>query len=176
MNYNLEEMGTTEIDVKNIRYPFCVVWTPLPVLSWLFPFIGHMGICTSSGVIRDFAGPYTVTEDNMAFGIPVKYWRLDVTKVNGGAAAWDRAISDAADVYKTRMHNLICDNCHSMVAMALNNMSYNKKTGWNMVNLAVMSLACSRYISFWAWLQTYLPAVLIYSLFVVIFYSGKIFS
>lgn len=28
---------------------------------WLFPFIGHMGICTSSGVIRDFAGPYYVS-------------------------------------------------------------------------------------------------------------------
>ena len=28
---------------------------------WLFPFIGHMGICTSNGVIRDFAGPYFVS-------------------------------------------------------------------------------------------------------------------
>lgn len=28
---------------------------------WLFPFIGHMGICTSAGVIRDFAGPYFVS-------------------------------------------------------------------------------------------------------------------
>ena len=25
------------------------------------PFIGHMGICTSAGVIRDFAGPYFVS-------------------------------------------------------------------------------------------------------------------
>ena len=23
---------------------------------WIFPFIGHMGIATSAGVIRDFAG------------------------------------------------------------------------------------------------------------------------
>ena len=28
---------------------------------WLFPFIGHMGIGTSTGVIRDFAGPYFVS-------------------------------------------------------------------------------------------------------------------
>ena len=28
---------------------------------WLFPFIGHMGICTSGGIIRDFAGPYFVS-------------------------------------------------------------------------------------------------------------------
>jgi len=30
-------------------------------IRWLFPFIGHMGICTTAGVIRDFAGPYYVS-------------------------------------------------------------------------------------------------------------------
>lgn len=33
----------------------------LSVHRWLFPVIGHMGICTSAGVIRDFAGPYYVS-------------------------------------------------------------------------------------------------------------------
>ena len=28
---------------------------------WFFPIIGHMGICTSTGVILDFAGPYFVS-------------------------------------------------------------------------------------------------------------------
>lgn len=31
------------------------------VFRWFIPFIGHMGICTSAGVIRDFAGPYFVS-------------------------------------------------------------------------------------------------------------------
>ncbi len=31
------------------------------LFRWLLPFIGHMGICTSTGVIRDFAGPYFVS-------------------------------------------------------------------------------------------------------------------
>ena len=31
----------------------------------------------TAGVIRDFAGPYYVSEDNMAFGTPSKYWQLD---------------------------------------------------------------------------------------------------
>ena len=30
-------------------------------VSWFIPFIGHMGICTSAGIIRDFAGPYFVS-------------------------------------------------------------------------------------------------------------------
>ena len=33
--------------------------------------------CYCSGVVRDFAGPYFVSEDNMAFGKPAKYWKLD---------------------------------------------------------------------------------------------------
>lgn len=34
------------IDIKNQRYPFCIVWTPLPLISWFIPLIGHTGICT----------------------------------------------------------------------------------------------------------------------------------
>ena len=49
------------IDSKRVRYPHCLVWTPIPILTWLFPFIGHMGIARTDGVIRDFAGPYYVS-------------------------------------------------------------------------------------------------------------------
>lgn len=50
-----------KIDPFRVRYPHCIVWTPIPVLTWLFPFIGHMGIARTDGVIRDFAGPYYVS-------------------------------------------------------------------------------------------------------------------
>ncbi|KAG7270914.1 hypothetical protein CRUP_000273 [Coryphaenoides rupestris] len=130
------------------RYPYCVVWTPIPVLSWLLPIIGHMGICTSSGVIRDFAGSYYVSEDNMGFGRPTKYWQLDVDKLCGsGASAWDKAVFDASEEYKCRPHNLCCDNCHSHVAMALNLMHYDNSSSWNMVNLCLLSLIHGKYCS-----------------------------
>lgn len=74
------------MDFERDRFPFCIVWTPIPILTWLFPIIGHMGIATSSGVIRDFAGPYFVSEDNMAFGRPTKYWKLDPNVARGGIA------------------------------------------------------------------------------------------
>jgi hypothetical protein len=45
---------------KREYYPLCIVWSPIPLLSWLFPFIGHAGIVTSEGIIHDFAGSYTV--------------------------------------------------------------------------------------------------------------------
>ena len=72
-----EEELNIKIDPDNSWYPYCIVWTPLPLITWIIPFIGHTGICNSQGVIHDFAGPYYVSEDDMAFGQPTKYVWLD---------------------------------------------------------------------------------------------------
>lgn len=61
-----------------------------------------MGIATSTGIIVDFAGPYTVTEDSMAFGWPTKYWQLNSSKAKGGVQGWDSAIAEGAEVYRGR--------------------------------------------------------------------------
>lgn len=64
------------IDSKRVRYPHCLVWTPIPVLTWLFPFIGHMGIARTDGVIRDFAGPYYVSVNmqiNILQSLSIRY-------------------------------------------------------------------------------------------------------
>lgn len=67
-----------------------------------------MGIAYSNGIIRDFAGPYYVSEDEMTFGKPTRYWQLSPTFVQGGKDVWDRAVMDASDVYKTRMVGIQC--------------------------------------------------------------------
>ncbi|KAM6967744.1 transmembrane protein 222-like [Aplochiton taeniatus] len=150
--------GFEKVDFKHSRYPYCIVWTPIPILSWLLPFIGHIGICTSSGVIRDFAGSYFVSEDNMAFGRPTKYWKLNVDQVCGnGPTTWDKAVHDASDEYKSRQHNLCCDNCHSHVALALNLMRYDNSTSWNMVNLCLLALIHGKHVSCMAFVKTWLP-------------------
>lgn len=149
------------IDKNKSRYPFCIVWTPIPILTWFFPIIGHMGIALSNGVIRDFGGPYTVFEDNMAFGRPTKYWQLSPSKANGGEASWDRSINEASEIYKGRNHNLFCDNCHSHVAMALNLMQYENSTNWNMVKLALLAAIHSKFVSFGGFLKTWLPFIII---------------
>ncbi len=102
--------GSNRIDPENRRFPLCIVWTPLPIISWILPFIGHMGIATSAGIIRDFAGPYYVSENEMAFGWPTRYWQLDLSKISTCAnrrEVWDRAVADASDEYKTRMVRLV---------------------------------------------------------------------
>lgn len=145
-----------QIDLKKDRFPCCIVWTPIPCLTWFIPILGHMGIGMSNGVIRDFAGPYFVSEDNMAFGRPVKYWQLNPNLASGGIQSWDRAVKEASDIYKKRMHNLCCDNCHSHVATALDLMSY-KSSSWNMIKLCFLMLIYGKYVNVFGFVKTWLP-------------------
>ncbi|KAG6800044.1 transmembrane protein [Apis mellifera caucasica] len=149
------------IDLQRQRFPFCIVWTPLPILTYFLPIIGHMGIATSTGVIRDFSGPYHVAEDSMTFGKPTKYWQLDYTKAKGGVQGWDSAVAEASEIYKGRKHYLCYDNCHSHVATALNLMSYNNSTNWNMVKLGFLMLVHGKYVSFLGFLKTWMPFILL---------------
>ncbi|XP_071804984.1 transmembrane protein 222-like [Asterias amurensis] len=156
---------TQPIDHKRVRYPHCVVWTPIPFLTWLFPFIGHMGIAMSSGVIRDFAAPYYVSEDDMGFGKPTKYWMLDQSQARPNS--WDVSVSEASEEYKNRMHNLCCDNCHSHVAMALNLMQY-KGQSWNMIKLCFLMLIFGRHTGIGGFLKTWLPSLIFYGIIVAL--------
>ncbi|CAF3731769.1 unnamed protein product [Rotaria sp. Silwood1] len=162
------------IDVARVRYPHCIVWTPIPILSWLFPIVGHMGIARTDGVIRDFAGPYYVSEDDMAFGLPTRYLQLDLNRVSTTTntsnvrTIWDKAVEQASDEYKKRMHNLCCDNCHSHVALALNTMSYDRKHTYNMISLACWMFFCGKFVSFGGFLRSWIPFLIIVAIIVTI--------
>lgn len=163
-NETTTEMG---VDPHSLNFPFCIVWTPIPLLTWLFPFIGHMGICMSSGVIRDFAGPYCVGEGDMAFGRPTRYLQLDPGKAVGGEKGWDHGVIQACDTYKKRIHNLFCDNCHSHVATALEHMNYGNSSSWNMVKLAAWLFVRGKYVGVSGFLKTWLPFVLLTTIIIL---------
>nr|CAG4642888.1 EOG090X0GY7 [Evadne anonyx] len=167
-------MATSQpIDVGKHRFPFCIVWTPIPLITWMLPFIGHMGIATSSGAIRDFAGSYFVSEDNMAFGSPTKYIQLEINKVPGGVTAWDRAVHEASEEYKNHTHNIFSDNCHSHVALVMNMMNYPGKRNWNMVSLCWQIIIKGKYISVAGYMKTWLPFYFLVALtiFLMVFFK-----
>ncbi|KAL5684129.1 hypothetical protein ACJX0J_010514, partial [Zea mays] len=66
-----------QIDPRRARFPCCIVWTPIPFITWLVPFIGHIGICREDGVILDFSGPHFVSVDNFAFGAVARYIQVN---------------------------------------------------------------------------------------------------
>jgi hypothetical protein len=87
---------------------YSIVWSPLPIVTWLIPFIGHLGISDCRGVVSDFRGSYFVGDDGrMAFGAPTRALKLDVGEV--GSDQWDLSIREANRVYNQRVHNICCD-------------------------------------------------------------------
>lgn len=54
------QAAAAAFDYDANRFPYSIVWQPFPVLGWILPCIGHMGIADSRGVIYDFQGPYTI--------------------------------------------------------------------------------------------------------------------
>ncbi|XP_061345657.1 protein RTE1-HOMOLOG [Gastrolobium bilobum] len=180
---------TMEIDPRRARFPTSIVWSPLPVISWFIPFIGHIGICREDGVILDFAGPNFVCVDNFAFGSPTRYLQITKEKqcciplgqsaYNGeecymqdetgvGLRTWDAALRKSTQEFQHRSYNLFTCNCHSFVANNLNRLGF-QSGGWNVVNLAIFILLNGRWVSKVSMLRSIIP-------FVVVFFLGVTFG
>ena len=93
-----------------------------------------------------------------------KYVRLAVTDFH----SFDESLAEADSTYKTRMHNLCCDNCHSHVACALNYSKYLGKTDWTMVSIFFLLCTKSRYVSWTALVLTYAPFLVMTTVIVVL--------
>ncbi|CAH0475016.1 unnamed protein product [Peronospora belbahrii] len=147
------------IDVTAHRFPFCLVWSPIPILTWFLPFIGHLGIADSKGVIFDFAGPYTIGRNAFAFGAPTRYLQCQVEAED--VFKWDKAVAAGCEIYEKRMHNLCCDNCHSHVAVCLEHAHYGGRKKWNMVQLCLWMFLRGKYVSTTGFIKTWLPFVFV---------------
>ncbi|KAK6129535.1 hypothetical protein DH2020_036720 [Rehmannia glutinosa] len=136
------------VDPKKATFPCCLVWTPLPVVSWLAPFIGHVGICKEDGTILDFSGSNLVNVDDFAFGSVARYLQFDREQdllrqccfppniaghkckhryahtEFGTAITWDDAMQSSARYFEHKSYNLFTCNCHSFVANCLNRLCY----------------------------------------------------
>ena len=121
-----------EINLKSNHFPYCIVWTPIPLISYLFPSIGLTGIGTSSGIIHDFAGSFFVSMDDFSFGKLTKYILLELTD-------WKNIIG--TEQLKKVTINLIWKNIifsliivHSHITFVLNQLNFHYKNNYNMVS------------------------------------------
>ncbi|ORC93071.1 uncharacterized protein TM35_000023970 [Trypanosoma theileri] len=176
-----------KIDPLNEHYPFCIVWTPIPLLSWILPFIGHVGICDSAGRIHDFEGPYNIGIDHMLFGNPVKYWDISKTFVpsfyhsmldphsqefadlcHKEVEEYDAAIGRVTKHFRrTQMYNFFTNNCHSFVASTMKD--HPLSTGsWNMFRVAWGLAIHGRYVSTARFFKAHLPFIILVTIIVLI--------
>jgi hypothetical protein len=150
-------------DPQKNRFPFSIVWGPLPLITWILPFIGHLGICDSAGRVHDFAGPYFIGVNDFMTGAVHKFYQFSLDElhklpavVKGGgniAEEWDKAIAEGDEEYQQQMHNLCCNNCHHHVARCLSllGLDYTMFQAWLLVTLR------GRYVSWGRFFATYAP-------------------
>ncbi|KEG08468.1 transmembrane protein 222 [Trypanosoma grayi] len=170
-----------KVDPAAEHYPFCIVWAPLPFISWFFPFIGHVGICDSAGRIYDFEGTCLIGVDQMLFGNPAKYWDISRMCVPSfyrplgetraqeeweeacrrEVAEYDAALARVTKHFrKTQAYNLFSNNCHSFVGCVLRE---NPLTAgcWGAPRIAWGVLVHGRYISAGRFFRAHLPFLLL---------------
>ncbi|KAL7671142.1 hypothetical protein ACOME3_006050 [Neoechinorhynchus agilis] len=153
------------------RYPFSIVYTPIPILSWLIPHCGHVGVGDSCGIIYDFVGSKTINVDDMAFGSPTLYYKLES---NGDfAEKWDSSIKKSMDKFKTKNHYIIFSNCYSFVSDILRNSGFGFWT-YNPVCFVMRMFSGRRYVGFKGYLKTWAPVILIGLTIVVTIMALKI--
>jgi len=169
-----------QVDLERSRFPCCVVWTPLPIVSWLAPFIGHMGICREDGVILDFAGPNFVSVDDFAFGAVARYIQLSKQQCCfpmhlsghtcksgfkhtelGTSISWDDALHNSTQHFQHKSYNLFTCNCHSFVANCLNRLSYGGSIGWNVINVATLIIFRGQWVNKMAIVRSFSPFIIV---------------
>ena len=161
-----------KIDMKRQRYPYSIVWTPIPCITWILPSIGHAGICTSEGIIYDFAGPYHVSVDDMAFGNPTKYYQLDLDLKE--YENYDDAIEGGKDDYTEQNYSFCCNNCHSFIARCLNKLKYKGKSNYTMIHVWWILCIKSKYLSCGKFIQTYIGFFIVLIIILMVYFLEKI--
>ena len=156
-----------QIDKYHQRYPFCIVWTPIPCITWLLPCIGHTGICGSDGIIRDFAAPYYVSIDDMAFGNPTKFVILQLSQKE--FLDYDKALETATKNYGKMYYDFFTNNCHSFVAHFLNKLHYKGRSNYTMVDVWWMLCTRSKYLSWGDLAKTYSGTLFILLFFFILY-------
>ena len=160
-----------DIDLRSSHFPYCIVWTPIPLITYIFPSIGHTGIGNSSGIIHDFASSFFVSVDDFAFGKPTKYIQLKLSEKE--KYDWDRAILKGDNRYSMEEHNIFINNCHSHVAYVLNQLNYKGKNNYNMLSIWWMLITKGKYVSFCSFIKTYMGFLIVLFIIFIIFLIKK---
>ena len=120
----------------------------------------------SDGIIHDFAGPYTIGIDDLAFGETHKYVLLEIDD----SQRYDQSLIKADKIYEGQMHNICCNNCHSHVARVLNKYQYRGKSNYTMVDVWWLTISQSKYVSWGHIIKSYIGFIIIMALMSFLFF------
>ena len=147
-----------------------VVWTSIPILSWLCPAIGHVGVCDSFGSVYDFQGSRFVGKGEMLFGEPKQSWQLNISD-----SEMNRAIEVSSEEYSHVNYNFFCSNCHCFAAAVLDNAAvppilpcFSSWSSCATLQIIIALILRGRSLSFTSFLTIWLPFLLIWGIIIAV--------
>lgn len=184
----LHRQHPMDLSTNHFRAPYSIVFGPLPLLSWLCPWVGHLGICDSEGIVHDFAGHRFVEQDS--FMVPVSRVvqlrpeelpmrvRRRATAGTGETectleeprtreerrAIWNAGVAAGDADFRQRLHSLLCNNCHHHVSHCFRHMGLDI-SAWAALRHVWLR---GRFVSPSAAACSLLPPLLLWSFVVVI--------
>jgi hypothetical protein len=168
---NIEFSSKAEISIEYNIFPYCLVWTPLPILTLIFPSFGHSGIGDSNGMVHDFTESYIIRFHDFVFGKPTKYFKLELTDEE--IKNFDKAIEKGNNKFVDEEYSLFTNNCHSYIAYILNELNYQGKNDYNIFSIWWMFVRKGKYVSCCGFLRTYigfLAIILIIAVIIVLIF------
>lgn len=159
-----------EIISGDTRLSKCVVWTGIPMLSWICPALGHVGICDSHGVVHDFEGSGYIGTGHLLFGDPRQRCPLDIDD-----KILDDAIEEVSNEFSHVPFNILCSNCHFYVCSVLKRANYPLPCccgkDWTFgatIKLVWLLIFKSRSLSFKDFIIIWLPFLILWAIIIVI--------
>ncbi|KAI3961285.1 hypothetical protein MKX01_006999 [Papaver californicum] len=95
-----------EVDPTKAKFPCCLVWNPLHIVSWIAYFIGHCCF------------PPNLSGHTCKHGYRHSENETTIT--------WDDALRSCMIHFEHKSYNLFTCNCHSYIANCLNRLSYGE--------------------------------------------------
>ncbi|KAJ1617325.1 hypothetical protein T492DRAFT_1100585 [Pavlovales sp. CCMP2436] len=159
--------SSRRVDHAAHRYPACIVWAPIHPITWIAPYIGHVGVCSSEGVVYDWVG--AINENDMAFGWPVRYVHFDLAELGCTANDWDERLFESVQLFNSSegpMYDFCTWNCHSFIVKFLNDVGGRGMCAkrWNLLSICGLFFFWGRFTTFCGVLQAFGPLLTGYAL------------
>ncbi|KAH7301386.1 hypothetical protein KP509_23G023000 [Ceratopteris richardii] len=147
------------------QFPHSIVWTPLPAVSWLAPFLGHVGVRREDGTILDFAGSYCISINNFAFGATARFFSLDRQQCcfphltghtckssykhaqTGTVLSLDDGLQNCMHHFQIKSCNPFTCTCHSFVSSFLNIVAYEGSVDWSVITILLLIFRRGQWVS-----------------------------
>ena len=169
---NLSDLSSKRSDTPNGK-AYCLVWTPIPLISLFLPFYGHTGITSSTGAIYDFGSSRYVSINQLTYGRPYKY--IPLLPNENEKKTWDAHLTKIVKRFSKKEYTLCGMNGYKFCSCVLNKIQLHNKNTYNQRDIIKMSSGCKHYVSSYAFVKTYVGIAMIIICFVIILINNVFF-